>query len=610
MEPKRDAMIFSSPTIPVLIVTALLLLTAGCALPGTYRSTGSLRPEADVRKYQWVVVHPKSVEQHFVADTLRAKGFRVLRSERYSAVMSPEIDKRDVLQASCTYLGHRPKGGGSTTAEVSCEVVELGTSATIYEGNGEYMAAASRTEDIRGAIRAALAGLPSTGRVGSITDTLPPSSLSMNARERLDNFLRTTPTPLPCDRGYIHRRGYVVNLADWAERAGLRRGDFIKSLNGRPLEVGEADPLREATPGEPIALLVVRHGQEVSLRLPCKDSAAHWAAWKRMFEAAARADWGNCIAATFDIQRSSGIASAGMMWWRGRCDWARNRVQGRPVDVSEARLLYEAHRVLLAEAVHEPGGVDRARAQILTAIGGLREYGFANLALDLDDVFRRASKTQAVGRASPEAGGQPQRSQGTGFLVRPDGILLTAFHVIAAAKTVTVTRPGHASTSGIVAQSSAATDVAVVKTPLSGAVYLELADASSAKLGDPVFTLGFPATGILGREVKFADGAVSALSGPDGDASMLQVTVPVQPGNSGGPLVNSKGQVIGIFTASASVLPFLRETGTLPQNINWAVKSEYARPLFTPPSTSMAATLKEEAIERAKKATCLIEASP
>jgi S1-C subfamily serine protease len=329
-----------------------------------------------------------------------------------------------------------------------------------------------------------------------------------------------------------------------------------------------------------------------------------------MLEAAVVADWKTCIEATFDIERSSGIKSAAMMRWRGRCDWTSNRAQGRRVDASEARLLYEVHRVWLTEAVHEPEGVDRARAQILTAIDGLREYGFPTLASDLEDLLRTASRTEAVGRTAPEAEGRPQGSQGTAFLVNPEGVLLTAFHVIGSARTIAVTCPGYDTTSGVVVQSSAAIDVAVVKTPLSGTLYLDLVEAGAARLGDLVFTLGFPVTSILGREAKFADGAVSALSGPNGDASLLQVTVPVQPGNSGGPLVNIKGQVVGVFTASAAILPFLKATGTLPQNINWAVKTEYARPLFAAPPALKPTMLREEAIERAKKATCLIESNP
>jgi S1-C subfamily serine protease len=83
--------------------------------------------------------------------------------------------------------------------------------------------------------------------------------------------------------------------------------------------------------------------------------------------------------------------------------------------------------------------------------------------------------------------------------------------------------------------------------------------------------------------------------------------VPVQPGNSGGPLVNAQGQLVGIVSASVDDVPFLMATGALPQSLNYAVKADYARPLFRQPAGRPAAQSRMEAYERAKGATCRIE---
>jgi len=85
-----------------------------------------------------------------------------------------------------------------------------------------------------------------------------------------------------------------------------------------------------------------------------------------------------------------------------------------------------------------------------------------------------------------------------------------------------------------------------------------------------VFTVGYPVTDILGEELKFTDGVISSLSGVGDDAAFVQITVPLQPGNSGGPLVNNAGEVVGVVTSTAAVANFVRTVGTLPQNINWA----------------------------------------
>ena len=63
---------------------------------------------------------------------------------------------------------------------------------------------------------------------------------------------------------------------------------------------------------------------------------------------------------------------------------------------------------------------------------------------------------------------------------------------------------------------------------------------------------------------------------PGGSASILQMSVPIQPGNSGGPLIDEHGRVVGIVTSTAALKNFLHFTGTLPQNLNWAVRAEYA----------------------------------
>jgi S1-C subfamily serine protease len=122
-----------------------------------------------------------------------------------------------------------------------------------------------------------------------------------------------------------------------------------------------------------------------------------------------------------------------------------------------------------------------------------------------------------------------------------------------------------------------------------------------------VFTIGFPVSAVLGDEAKFTDGSVSALSGVGGEATFIQVTVPIQPGNSGGALLNDSGEVVGIVTASAAIRPFLAVAGTLPQNINWAVKAEYAAPLFDEPRRRPASQDRRAAIDHALKATCSVE---
>ncbi len=71
---------------------------------------------------------------------------------------------------------------------------------------------------------------------------------------------------------------------------------------------------------------------------------------------------------------------------------------------------------------------------------------------------------------------------------------------------------------------------------------------------------------------------MNALSGIKGDVRFFQVDIPVQLGNSGGPLINQRGEVIGIVTATLDEFVALAQSGSLPQNVNYAVKSTYVWP--------------------------------
>ncbi len=102
---------------------------------------------------------------------------------------------------------------------------------------------------------------------------------------------------------------------------------------------------------------------------------------------------------------------------------------------------------------------------------------------------------------------------------------------------------------------------------------------------------------------------LGSLSGPGNDDTFIQVTVPIQPGNSGGPLLNNNGQLIGVVTSSAAILNFLKYTGTLPQNISWAVKSNYLLPLIHQEETNnvtFSLNTKAELVKHVKKSICLI----
>ncbi len=88
-------------------------------------------------------------------------------------------------------------------------------------------------------------------------------------------------------------------------------------------------------------------------------------------------------------------------------------------------------------------------------------------------------------------------------------------------------------------------------------------------------TVGFPNTDLQGFAPKLAKGEIAALFGAQDDPRYFQISVPVQPGNSGGPLVDEQGNVVGLIAAKLDAATTLTASGALPENVNYAIKSSF-----------------------------------
>lgn len=129
-------------------------------------------------------------------------------------------------------------------------------------------------------------------------------------------------------------------------------------------------------------------------------------------------------------------------------------------------------------------------------------------------------------------------------------------------------------------RSDSANDLALLKVELPASVPMKIGTSAGIEKGFEVLALGYPLPGLQGQEQKATFGRVNALSGPAGDFRFFQVDVPIQPGNSGGPLFNRAGEVVGVVTATLSQKAVLETSGALAQGVNYAVKSDYLFPLL------------------------------
>ena len=104
---------------------------------------------------------------------------------------------------------------------------------------------------------------------------------------------------------------------------------------------------------------------------------------------------------------------------------------------------------------------------------------------------------------------------------------------------------------------------------------LPVASSRSVKLGGTVATVGFPNIGLQGFSPKLSKGEIASLAGAGDDPRYFQISVPVQPGNSGGALVDERGNVVGVVAAKLNAEAALASAGALPENVNYAVKSSF-----------------------------------
>ncbi len=440
--------------------------------------------------------------------------------------------------------------------------------------------------------------------VGCATVPREAADLRKSAREALDQ----PPSEPRCIVGVAMNADLIVIPGPSAYQAGIRKGDRMRGMEGRPARnADDWHALARANYGrDKVTITVERDTEDRRVTLPCLDSAQVDEAHRQVLFAIANGEWRECISKIPELERYRG-RDALTMRLRNNCSDVLRLIQRRAPTLQDAHLAYEARRILLEEAVLG-GNIPNVKGEVLLAMQWLRSSGYSRFAEELEAQLAKAEGNR------PETGREPgaavrRVSAGSCFATNA-GLVATAYHVVDQAKEVSVHFFGEArSRSARIRGSSKATDVAVLEVdggPLPGT--LSLVPPGGSRSGVRIFTVGYPVPDLLGEEPKFTEGVISGLSGLRGDAAFMQISVPVQPGNSGGPVVREDGLVVGVVSSSAAILPFIEETGSLPQDVNWAARAEYLRPLLPAFSSTKGLSSRDEAIEAARRAVCAVEA--
>jgi S1-C subfamily serine protease len=230
----------------------------------------------------------------------------------------------------------------------------------------------------------------------------------------------------------------------------------------------------------------------------------------------------------------------------------------------------------------------------------------------------RDATGQAVATSGEETSTEPKDAEaesdvsGSGFYVSAMGHVLTNAHVVEGCRSITISQRGEPPTEGRIVAKDSLNDLALIQAkdhqqnsvpPLRGNV----------RLGEQVAVFGFPLNGILATTGNFTLGNVTATAGLQDDSRILQISSPVQPGNSGGPLLDQNGNVVGVVVAKLDALRFASITHDVAQNINFAIKATVAQTFLeangiSNASSSSSIHLEPDSIaEKAKSFTVFVE---
>jgi hypothetical protein len=161
---------------------------------------------------------------------------------------------------------------------------------------------------------------------------------------------------------------------------------------------------------------------------------------------------------------------------------------------------------------------------------------------------------------------------GTAFFIDARGHMLTNAHVVETCKSITVALGEGDTADAKIAAKDSQNDLALLVATTKIPQYARFS-ATPPRQGDAVVVYGFPLPGALSTQGNLTTGILSAMVGLRDDSRQYQISAPVQPGNSGGPLFDRNGAVIGIVSSKINALRVAAATGDVPQNVNFAIKA-------------------------------------
>lgn len=185
---------------------------------------------------------------------------------------------------------------------------------------------------------------------------------------------------------------------------------------------------------------------------------------------------------------------------------------------------------------------------------------------------REGDSATGSGNAASGGGTPAKKGTGTAFVVSTEGHAVTNHHVVAGCKELRV--QGRSESLQLITR-DAVSDLALLKMPGETRAMAALApDPASLRQGQDIVVFGFPLDSVLSSGGNLTPGVVSAITGLGNNSNQIQITAPIQPGSSGSPVMDKKGHVVGVVSMKLSDSVMAKATGSLPQNVNFAISGQ------------------------------------
>ncbi len=427
--------------------------------------------------------------------------------------------------------------------------------------------------------------------------------------EKIDNGGRS------CDIGVLSSwDNTITRVSEAGMISGLRPGDKLLELGGVQVDADNSvSLLAKYDPGDEVTVVVGRDNESFELRVVCGDKTDVDHATIQMVRDAATGNWQDCVDSSGGVDQVRGMQTAFTAHYALYCSESKRCGMFRCEQPTrlDAWRWYEPRARSIEEAFFVDGKLDTIRKEVMDVVGILEKEGYFRMAADLESRFLSAEAgnyptglsagapiepVQAPQAPAVDERAPPNRATtayGSCFAVSESEVL-TSYLVVADASLITVEFQDGREIGAVTLEHSQSTDLALLRINAKTPAALPLAPMRSLEAGEQILAAGYLVSG-PGASASVLEGSVVETSGTDSDASQFQTSVPGERGYEGGPIVNMRGEVVGI------VVPNRDESLS-------ATKSDYARPLFDVPAIEQRASSESEAAQMAVSAVCMVKA--